>query len=82
VVKAKKSPKRNTDFWVSVCNNRIEWVGGKINNNVESFLSIVTIGIGSTFTIQMLFPLMLSMICNIYYRRKLFDFSPLPEIKK
>ncbi len=46
------------------------------------FLILLPLALIIHLAIQMLFPLLFSIICNLYYHRKLFDFSPLPEIKK
>lgn len=43
------------------------------------FLLFFILALTLHLSIQMLFPLMFTMACNVYYRRKLFDFSPLPE---
>lgn len=47
----------------------------------KQFLLLLPLALIVHLTIQLLFPLVFTVLCNLYYKRKLFDFSPLPKIK-
>jgi len=46
------------------------------------FTPLILVALFVHLCFQMLFPLLFTILCNIYYGRKLLDFNPLPEIKK
>jgi hypothetical protein len=46
------------------------------------FVFLLPVALFVHLSFQMLFPLLLTILRNIYHKRKLFDFNPLPEIKK
>ena len=58
-------------------------VGFAIRSTVtwKTFFLLLSMALATHLTFQIVFPLIFSMICNIYYKRKLFDFSQLPEKK-